>query len=535
MSAPPPGHGDPRSDTGYDVAVIGAGVVGAAIARELAGHRLSVALVEARSDVGDGTSKANSAILHTGFDATPGTLEARLVARGHELLSDYARTTGIPVEYPGAVLVARTDAEYAALPALRTKAEANGRHDTRLVGPGEVYAALPALAPGVRGGLVVPGEGIVCPWTTVLALAGDALARGTAILLDRPVTAVTTDGGTTVLHTPAGPVRTRWTVNAAGLGADRVDALFGHQRFTVTPRRGKLLVLDKAARPLVNHIVLPVPTALGKGVLLAPTVYGNVLLGPTAEDLDDRTATGTTEDGLAFLRARGAALMPATADEEITAAYAGLRAAVTGHPDYLIEADPDRRYVLVGGIRSTGLSAGMAIAEHVRELLAANGPAMAVRTDLPAPPVMPYLGESGFRPYQDGGLIAADPAYGEIVCYCERVTAGEIRDACHAPLPARTIGGLSRRTRALNGRCQGSSCGPAVRALLAGHITGHGCTAACARALPGPAAAAGQPGPPPLTGAPDREAPALEDPSAAPPGDAASGGGGSPDEVTIRP
>ncbi|MEU3602725.1 NAD(P)/FAD-dependent oxidoreductase [Streptomyces sp. NPDC006798] len=538
MSAPPPGPGADHAGTGYDVVVIGGGVVGAAIARELAGHHLSVALVEARSDVGDGTSKANSAVLHTGFDATPGTLEARLVARGHELLSDYARTTRIPVEFPGAVLVARTGEEHAALPALREKAEANGRHDTRLVGPGEVYAALPALAPGVRGGLVVPGEGIVCPWTTVLALATDALARGTAILLERPVTAVTTDGGTTVLHTPAGPVRTRWTVNAAGLGADRVDALFGHERFTVTPRRGELLVLDKAARPLVNHIVLPVPTALGKGVLLAPTVYGNVLLGPTAEDLDDRTATGTTEDGLAFLRARGAALMPATADEEITAAYAGLRAAVTGHPDYLIEADPDRRYVLVGGIRSTGLSAGMAIAEHVRDLLAAHGLAAAARTELPAPPVMPYLGETGVRPYQDGDLIAADPAYGEIVCYCERVTAGEIRDACHAPLPARTIGGLGRRTRALNGRCQGSSCGPAVRALFAGHTTGRGCTSGCARALPGPAAAPGSPGPHASSASPGslgRTAPAPEDPSAAPPGDAASGDGGSPTEVTIRP
>ncbi|MFE0426941.1 NAD(P)/FAD-dependent oxidoreductase [Streptomyces sp. NPDC058953] len=464
--------------------VVGGGVVGAAIARELAGLTLSVALVEARSDIGDGTSKANTAVLHTGFDATPGTLESRLVARGHRLLSGYARATGIPVEPTGAVLVAWTDEEYAALPALREKAAANGCHDTELVGPDAVYADLPALAPGVRGGLVVPGEAVVCPWTTNLALATDALARGATILLDRPVTEATRigdDGGTTVLRTPAGPVLTRWTVNAAGLAADVVDGLFGHRRFTVTPRRGELLVLDKAARPLVDRIVLPVPTARGKGVLLAPTVHGNVLLGPTADDITDRAATGTTEDGLALLRDKGAALMPRLLDEEITAAYAGLRAAVTDHPDYLIEADPERRYVLVGGIRSTGLSASMAIAEHVREILAAHGLAPAERTGLPAPPAMPYLGETGVRPYRDAARIAADPAYGEIVCYCERVTAGEIRDACHAPLPARTTGGLSRRTRAVNGRCQGFSCGPAVAALLTGHTTGSGCTSACAR------------------------------------------------------
>ncbi|MEW1547754.1 NAD(P)/FAD-dependent oxidoreductase [Streptomyces tsukubensis] len=463
----------------FDVAVIGGGVVGAAVARELAGHHLSVALVEARSDLGDGTSKANTGILHTGFDARPGTLESRLVARGHALLSAYARATGIPVEYPGALLAARTAEESAALPALRAKAVANGCHRTELIGPDAVYGLVPALGPGVLGGLTVPGEGIICTWTTTLALARDALARGTVVLLDHPVTAAADRDGITTLRTPAGPVRTRWTVNAAGLGADRIDALFGHDRFTVTPRRGELLVFDKFARPLVDRIVLPVPTAAGKGVLVAPTVYGNVLLGPTAEDITDRTATGTTEDGLAFLLDKGAELMPRLLDEEVTAAYAGLRASVTGRDDYLIEADPDRRYVLVGGIRSTGLSASMAIAEHVRETLAASGLDLRERTDLPPPPAVPYLGETGIRPYQDGERIAADPAYGEIVCFCERVTAGEIRDACHAPLPARTPDGLRRRTRAANGRCQGFFCGPAVQRMLAGHTGGHGCTDRC--------------------------------------------------------
>ncbi|MFE5852944.1 NAD(P)/FAD-dependent oxidoreductase [Streptomyces sp. NPDC056500] len=465
----------------HDIIVIGGGIVGSAIARALAGHAVSVALVEARSDIGDGTSKANTAILHTGFDATPGTLESRLVARGYDLLSDYARETGIPVEHTGAILVAWNEEELAALPGLRDKAEANGYHHSRLIGPDEVYAEVPALGEGVLGGLTVPDESIICTWTTNLALATDAHRRGTDILLDHAVTAVTVADDITTLHTRGGDVHGRWIINAAGLGADRLDALFGYDRFTVTPRRGELFVFDKLARPLVDRIVLPVPTKRGKGVLVSPTVYGNVMLGPTSEDLTDRTATGTSEEGFAFLLGKGERLMPRLLEEEVTATYAGLRAAID-RSDYLIEADADQRYLLVGGIRSTGLTAGMAIAEHVGEMLTACGVVLKERDALPPPPAMPYIGEAGVRPYQDAARIAEDPAYGEIVCFCERVSAGEIRDACHAPLPARTLDGLRRRTRAMNGRCQGFFCGSAVQQLLNDHTdhdTGRGCARPC--------------------------------------------------------
>ena len=226
------------------------------------------------------------------------------------------------------------------------------------------------------------------------------------------------------------------------------------------------MVFDKQARSLAPRIVLPVPSSAGKGVLISPTIYGNVMLGPTAEGLDDRTATGTSEAGIVVLRTKGQALMPALMREEVTATYAGLRAAID-RPDYLIEADPQQRYLLVGGIRSTGLTAGMAIAEHVRDLLIAAGLDLTPRPQLPPPPRMPMLGEAFWRPYQDAELIARDPAYGHIVCFCERVTAGEIRDALAATIPAVTIGGLRRRTRALNGRCQGFFCGAEVERLLA--------------------------------------------------------------------
>lgn len=454
----------PTSDA-FDVVVIGAGIVGSAIARELSGYQLSVALLEARDDVGDGTSKANTAILHTGFDAKPGTLESTMVSRGYELLSDYAAHTGIPVEHTGAILVAWDDEQLDALPGLKEKAEANGYHRCEIVDSAAVYAAVPDLGPGALGGLTVPDESIICTWTVNLALATDAVNRGTTLLTDHRVERVETGAEVTTLHTSAGTVRTRWVVNAAGLGADVIDNLFGFSRFTVTPRRGELIVYDKLARPLVDKIVLPVPTSRGKGVLVSPTIYGNVMLGPTSEDLTDRGATGTSESGFEFLLEKGRALMPRLLAEEVTATYAGLRAAID-HGDYLIEADPAQHYLLVGGIRSTGLTAGMAIAEYARDQLVSASLELTPAVDLPDPPQMPNLGEAFPRPYQQAEKIAADPAYGRIVCFCERVTEGELRDACHSVIPPAALEGLRRRTRVMNGRCQAFFCGAEVQSVF---------------------------------------------------------------------
>ncbi len=453
----------------YDVAVVGAGVVGCAVARELVGSDLRVALVEARADVGDGTSKANTAILHTGFDAVPGSLESRLVRRGQSLLGAYAEAVGIPVERTGAILVAWTEEEAALLPGLLAKAQANGYEGCTLLGAAEVAAALPALSPGALGGLRVPDESIICPWTTTLALATEAAARGVDLLLRHEVRGVARDTGVTVLNTSRGPVRARWVVNAAGLGSDALDRSFGGGAFTITPRRGELIVFDKQARPLAPVIVLPVPSSRGKGVLIAPTVYGNVMLGPTAEDLDDKRDTATTVAGLEALLSKGRALMPRLLDEEVTATYAGLRAA-TEHGDYQVRVDPSMGYLCLGGIRSTGLTASMALAEHAAALLAEAGLELRPRTDLPEPPRMPPLGQQQTRPYEDGARIEADPAYGEVVCFCERTTSGEIRDAMASAIPPADLDGLRRRTRATMGRCQGFACGAHIESLLGGAL-----------------------------------------------------------------
>ncbi len=448
----------------YDVAVIGAGVVGAAIARELSRHELAVVLIEAGSDVGAGTSKANTAILHTGFDAMPGTLESTLVRRGYQLLNDYAADSGIALEHTGALMVAWTAEERDALPGIVKKARENGISDITALTARELYAAEPHLGPGALAGLRIPGESIIDPFSPPIAFATEAVENGATLMLDSPVTAAFRADELHALRAGGAVVRTRFVVNAAGLRSDEIDRMFGHQRFTVKPRRGELIVFDKLARGRIGHIFLPVPSRTTKGVLVAPTVFGNVLLGPTAEDLEDKRATATSAGGLNGLLTHARRILPSLLDEEVTATYAGLRAA-TEHGDYQIHCDRAQRYVCVGGIRSTGLSASLAIGEHVASMLAEAGLTLQPRGTFFSP-FMPFLGESGERPYQQAEQIATDPDFGRIVCHCERVTRGELLRAAHAAIPARCLDGLRRRTRCTQGRCQGFHCLAEVTRLL---------------------------------------------------------------------
>ncbi len=455
-------------DGRYDVAVIGAGVVGTAIGRQLARYSVHTVLLERANDVGTGTSKANTAIVHTGFDTQPGSLESSLVRRGHELLTSYARAAGIALEETGAVLVAWNAEQAARLDDVLAKARANGYERAARMDLDELARREPHLAAGATGAVSVPDESIICPWSPSVAFATEAVGAGVELRLGTEVTDVGRDGDGWLLHTSGGPVRADWVVNAAGLGADLLNRRFGHDEFTVAPRRGQLIVFDKLARGLVSSIVLPVPTERTKGVLVAPTVYGNVLLGPTAEDIEDRDDTVTTAGGLDGLLDAGRRILPDLVHEEVTATYAGIRAA-TEHRDYQITVHEEEHYACVGGIRSTGLTASLAIAEHVVGHMGAAGLSLVEAEHEPAIPHMPELGErtSRARAFEDERLTQIDPAYRHIVCFCERVTEGEVRDALAAAVPASDLGGLRRRTRATNGRCQGFFCGADIAARLA--------------------------------------------------------------------
>lgn len=435
---------------------MGAGVVGAAIARELSRFELSCTLLEAGPDVGAGTSKANTALLHTGFDARPGTLEARLVQRGYELLTAYAAGVGIPLARIGALLVAWNAKQLAAFPAIVDRANANGYTAIREISVDELYRREPHLGPGAYGALDVPDEGIVCPFTTPLAFATEAVLAGCELRRNARVTGIDRlEHGGFRVQTTTGVLDARFLVNAAGLHSDEIDRLLGHEGFTVTPRRGELIVFDKLSRPLLNHIVLAVPTGTTKGVLVSPTVFGNLILGPTAEDVEQKDDPSSTAEGLASLRAQGELILPELLRHEVTAVYVGLRAA-TEHSDYQLTIHAPEGYACVGGIRSTGLTASMAIAEHVRAELGAAGLQLHPKEDPPRLR-MPNIGDLSPRPYQQAGRI---------VCFCERVTLGEIEEALASTIPPVDLDGLRRRTRVLMGRCQGFYCGARVAAFL---------------------------------------------------------------------
>ena len=389
------------------------------------------------------------------------------MAQGHRLLRVYAREVGIPLEDTGALLVAWTPAELERLPGIEANARDCGYIHAEPLRVRQLYRREPHLGAGALGALFIPDESIICPWTTPLAFATQAALAGVTFRRYEPVSELRRLPGGWELQTPRGSVEADWVINAAGLFSDEIHRKAGMGGFTVTPRRGELIVFDKLARGLVSHIILPVPTERTKGVLIAPTVFGNVLLGPTADDVPDKDATDSTADGIERLLAHGRRLMPALLEHEVTAVYAGLRAA-TEHEDYQLGIDGDRRYAFAGGIRSTGLSSSMAIAAWLREQLDGAGLELVERAEgLPAI-TMANIGEASLRPFADAALIDADPAYGEVVCFCERVTAGEIRDAMRGPLPPSDLDGLRRRTRALTGRCQGFYCGARVAREFAG-------------------------------------------------------------------
>ena len=440
----------------FDIAIIGAGAVGSAIARELSRYDLSVVLLEAKSDVGMGTSKASTAIWHTGYDATPGSLESILLKRSYPLLENFMREVGSPFERIGGLLIAWNQEQFTTLPKLLEKGIENGDTNCYLIDKDEIYKRETHLGPGALGGMFVPGEGILCTFTIPIALATQAIVNGVTLKLNFRVTGISKKDDLHIISSNEDSVQARWVVNAAGLFSDEINAHFGIDSYKVRPRRGELIIFDKLARTLVNYVLLPVPSSITKGVLVSPTIYGNVLLGPTAEEVPDKSATETSANGLQILMEKGKAILPELLNEEVTASYAGLRAA-TEHSDYQISLDTEQRYICVGGIRSTGISGCLGIAEYVTELLRDGGVELKRKPDFKSIK-MPNIGEAFIRPYQSAQMIDEDADYGKIMCHCERVTLGELNNAINSPLPAKNLDALRRRTRAMQGRCQGFNC-----------------------------------------------------------------------------
>ena len=457
-------------DSSYDVAIIGAGVVGCAAFREfvLAGARCM--LIERDRDIINGASKGNSAILHTGFDAVPGSIEASCMRDGYRQYLAIRERLNLPLLSTGAIVIAWTPEEAARLPEIVARAHANGVTEVRPLTAEEVRVREPLVAPDLHGGVLVPGESVIDPWSAPLAYVLQGLANGGHVLRGVEVTGGTHTGVGWLLHTDAGPVRAGVVVNCAGNYGDLVEAIARPSPFRIRPRKGQFVVFDKPAYRLTNSILLPVPTERTKGVVVTRTAFGNLLVGPTAEDQDERRAATVEQATLEQLVAQGSRILPDLACETVTAVFAGLRPA-TEFKDYQIEALSERRWITVGGIRSTGLTAALGIARHARALYEARFGALHLLND-PVWPTVPNLAEERPRPY-------AQPGRTEIVCHCELVTRAEIEAALAGPIPAATLGGLKRRTRCMLGRCQGFYCTRRVLELMAGRIDPGGAMPAC--------------------------------------------------------
>ncbi len=451
----------------FDVAVIGAGVVGCAIARRFTLEGAHVIVLEKAADILDGASKGNSGILHTGFDAPEGSLELSCIQAGHAEYLDMHEKLNLPLMRSGALVLAWTAEEEAVLPALMDQARRNAVADIEPLSAAEVQALEPSLAGSLRAGFRVPGESIVDPWSAPHAYLLQALVNGACLLRDCEVAAGSFDGVEWRLETGRGPVKARLVVNAAGLYGDIVEErLTGKRSFHIRPRKGQFVVYDKPAAALASHILLPVPGATTKGVVVCRTAFGNLLVGPTAEDQEDRSTAALTPEALAGLQRRGEAILPALAGHKITAIYAGLRPASEAK-DYQIRADAGMNYIAAGGIRSTGLSSALGIARHVFRLAAFPPRPLAEAVW----PKAAAIAEAGLRDWQCAGN-------GGIVCHCELVTRREIEAALTDPLAPQGFGGLKRRTRASMGRCQGFYCSAALARLTRGRLKhpmyGHG-------------------------------------------------------------
>ncbi|MCI0362572.1 MAG: NAD(P)/FAD-dependent oxidoreductase [Phycisphaerales bacterium] len=448
----------------YDVVVIGAGVIGCAIARELSRYELTGLLVEANTDLCDGASKGNTALMCSGYDTPNGSLERQLVRRGYERYMAEAPDLGLPIRKIGAATFAWTDEELAVLQDELDAAQASGFTSVNLLDRMELREKWPRLAPGATAALWTPEEAIVDPFSTPLAYALEAVANGIPLRSSSPVTAASRDGRSWVLEAGGTKLRSQVVINAAGLRADRVDALAGFDEFRIRPRRGEYILFDKSATELLNIIAKPTPTPSSRGILITPTIFGNVLVGPTAESVEDADDRRVTEAGLHQLDAAVQRLLPALRDHPVTTCFAGMRPA-SDRPEYRIIPRLESGWITVAGIRSTGLSAALGIAEFVVGQIIPSVLSRPMRAQRQSVNV-PSLSAFDERPWTNDGLIQRDPRYTEIVCHCERVTLGEIVQVLKSPLPPRSLKALRRRTRAMFGRCQGFYCGARVLQLF---------------------------------------------------------------------
>ncbi len=450
----------------YDVVIIGGGVVGTLTARELMKYNLSVCLVERCSDVAaGGATKANSAIVHGGFDPEIGTLKARLNVQGTNMMQALTEELGVPYIKNGSLVLAFDSEQLEEVNELFHRGYRNGVKDLAVLNKAQVLELEPELSENVVGALYCPEAGIVCPYQLAIAAMGNAMDNGAHLKTDFEVVKIEKEGEYFAVSSENDTVYSRYVVNCAGLYADKIAAMTGDNRYHVIPKKGEYILLDKSEGKLVSHTIFQVPTKEGKGILVTPTVDGNLLLGPTSVAFEDKEDVDTTAQGLDTVLSIAAKSVKVLPSRKAITSFAGLRSFIGG--DFVIEPSvKDSNFINTVGIDSPGLSSSPAIALEVVALLEKQGLAL-VKNESFNGTRRTMHGFSKLSIEEKNEIISKNHRYGKIVCRCEEVTEGEIVDAIHQNPPATTVDGIKRRTRARMGRCQGGFCTTYITEILA--------------------------------------------------------------------
>ena len=447
----------------YDALIIGGGVVGCAIARELSRYQLKLCLLEKEEDVCTGTSKANSAIVHAGFDAEPGSKKALFNVRGSQMMADLCRDLDIPYRRCGSLVLSFDAADRPKLEQLLARGRQNGVEGLEIVEGDALRAMEPHLSEEAVAALHAPTGAIICPFTLTYALAENAAANGAELRFDTRVERIerTVDGF--AVYTNKGTLESRVVINAAGVYADELHNQLCEQKLHIVPRRGEYCLMDKTEGNLVSRTIFQLPGAMGKGVLVTPTVHGNLLVGPTAADQEEKSCTATTAEGLAQVAASASRSVKKLPMNRVITGFAGLRAHITeGAVDFVIGEVADG-FFEAAGIESPGLSSAPAIGAYLAELVAKKLGAEIKDDFIATRRGITPLRELPFEERRD--IIEKDSAYGQIICRCEQISEGEIIEAIRRG--ARSLDGVKRRVRAGMGRCQGGFCAPRVMEILA--------------------------------------------------------------------
>ena len=451
----------PEAASVYDLCIIGAGVVGLNIAREMSRYQLKICVIESADDVGRGCTKANSGIVHGGYSDEPGSLKAELCVAGNHLYAELDSELHFGYRQTGSLVLAFSDVELFSLNHLLANGQQNGVTGLRIIDRGELPTREPHVNPAAIAALLCENAGVTSPYEFAIALAENAITNGTQLFLSETVQSIATGEGNFRVSTNKGEHCARFVINCAGINSDRIAALVGIDDYRITPRRGQYVLLDKDQSHLVRSVIFQTPSPLGKGILVTTTYHGNLMVGPNAEDIDDKTDVGTDIQTLQNIVVQARRSVPGFDMRKALTSFAGNRP-LSNQKDWIIEESRVKNFINLIGIDSPGLTASPAIARKVSLILTNCGLKLKHKPDFQAqrPPIIQRK-----PPDFVGEVNSSDPTQ-HLICRCEQVTEAEILDCLQRGIPVRSLDAVKYRTRAGMGRCQGAFCGPRVRELL---------------------------------------------------------------------